>query len=170
MNHDNNLRKWMIMLQSLGPCPMCFTGTDESLGDGAPSWRDLASCLCPKALYMTQLLAITWEGETPYWWRTACLNQSLNQVEIVWRILGWVMCYFRIWPGRSVCSHALELQARRCFCRYKPAWSFHVLLNPLREGEIWQKEDTSLVLQDLLWFLNFCLSEENWNSSEVFKS
>lgn len=128
------------------------------------SWRDLASCLCPKAPSIKLLLAVTWEGETSYWWRKAGLNQCLSQGETVWKILGWVMCYFEIWPGRSVYTHALELQARRCFCRYKPAWSCHVLLDPRREGEIWQKGNSSLVLQDLLWFLKFCLSEENWNS------
>lgn len=141
----------MIMLQRLGACPVCFTGTDESLGDGVPSWRDLPSCLCPKASYMKQLLALTWEGEDSHWRRKGCLSQSF-QVEIVWKTLSWVMCYFKIWPGRSVCTQALELQAGRCFCGHKPAWSCHVLLDPTREGEIWQKWDTSFVLQDLLWF------------------
>lgn len=170
MSYDNNLRKCMIMLQRLGPCPVCFTGTDESLGVGVPSWGDLVSCFCPKAPYMKQLLAVAWEGETSYWWRKACLNQSF-QVAIVWKMLGWVLCYFKIWPERNVCACVLELQAR-CFCRYKPAWSCHVLLDPRREGEIWQKWYNSLVLLDLLWFLNFCHSEEKWSrySSEVFES
>lgn len=168
MNNDNNLRKWMIMLQRLGPCPMCFTGTDVSLGNGAPSWRDLASCLCPKAPYMKQF------GCNMRRWDFLLLEKGMSQsvlsggncVEDTG--LGYVLFQNLIW--KECCTHALELQARRCFCSYKSAWSCHVLLDPRREGEIGQKGGTSLVLQDLPWFLNFSLSEENWNSSEVFKS
>lgn len=39
-----------------------------------------------------------------------------------------------------VCTHKAELQARkRGFCKCKPAWSCYALLDPKREGEIWQE-------------------------------
>lgn len=148
-------KEWTCSRGSMPYVLYCFRWV---FGNGVPSWRDLASCLCPKAPYMKQLLAATWEGETSYWWRKACLNQSF-QVEIVCKTLGWVMHYFKIWPGRSVCTYALELQAR-CFCRYKSAWSCHVLLDPRRKGEIWQKGNTSLILQDLLWFWSFAFQRK----------
>ena len=66
----------------------------------------------------------------------ACLNQSF-QLEIIWKILCWVIIYFKTWPEMSVCTHASELQARRRgFYKYKLAWSCHVMLHPiLTEGK-----------------------------------
>lgn len=74
-----------------------------------------------------------------YWWRKACSDQSFH-VQIMWKILGCVTINFKTWPEMSVCSHTSVLQARkRGFSMYKPSWSCHVLLDPWREGEIWQE-------------------------------
>lgn len=116
----------MIGLQNLGPFPVCFTGTDESLRISVPRWGDLVSCFCPKTAYLKQLLVKVWEGETLLSGAKNMFQSVLSSgSEAKYTRVG----YLHIWTPAE----------KRGLCTCKPAWSCYFLLDPMREQESWQK-------------------------------
>lgn len=137
-NHYNSRREWMVWLQNLGPFPVCFTGTDESLRISVPKWGDLVSCLCPKTAYLK--LVKVWEGG-------ALLTGAKNMFQSVLSS-GNDVKYTRVGY-----LHFWTPAEERGLCTYKPVGSCHVLLRGNRKAgrrEGSGMGEVSLVLQDLL--------------------
>lgn len=84
----------MVQLQRLGPCPVCFTGADESLGISVPGLRLVfVPALC--ALIPCYLL---WEGALV---KSFCIQAQHGTIQCKCCACGT----FEMKP-LSVCAHA----------------------------------------------------------------
>lgn len=104
--------------------------------------------------------------DSSYWWRKACLHQSF-QVEIMWKILGWVTICFKTWP-KWVCvpTHQNSRQEKEVSVCINLRGAAMSCWNPGGKGKSGRREtsgrkDASLMLQDFCGFWMFAIQRNN---------